>query len=356
MRFRNLRLQNFRNFDLAELPLGGERHFLLGENGQGKSNLLEALGLTTALRSFRTQSLSALPRKGHRAFTLVYEIEHEEEGLVCIEIHSGAGGRSVRVDGEKVTRLVDYIGRFPVVALSSGDLMLLRGGPSERRRFMDLTFSVVNRGYYLALRDFHRGVAERNRLLKSNGSAAELSAFEAEMSVHAAVIARVRAEGVAHLKAVLADTYNRIAEAGEGPEMLFNANTDCLDPENYRKILQDGRARDQIIGSTQRGPHRDDFGLSLRVGGAREYASDGQQRGLCVALRIAQASYFEAELGRMPVLLADDVLGELDPVRRKGFWRACPEAIQIVATGTELPSNHTEWSTLRVSEGRLAKA
>jgi len=356
MRFRNLRLQNFRNFELAELPLIGDRHFLLGENGQGKSNLLEALGLATALRSFRTQSFAALPRKGHRAFTLVYEIEHEEEGLACVEIHSGAGGRNVLVDGEKVTRLVDYIGRFPVVTLSSGDLMLLRGGPSERRRFMDLTFSVVNRGYYVALRDFHRGVAERNRLLKSNGSAAELSAFEAEMAVHAAVIARVRADGVAHLKTVLADTYNRIAEAGEGPEMLFKANTDCLDSEDYRRVLHDSRERDRIIGSTQRGPLRDDFNLSLQVGGAREYASDGQQRGLCVALRIAQASYFEAELGRMPVLLADDVLGELDPVRREGFWRACPDAIQIVATGTELPLNQVQWSTMRVSQGQLAKA
>jgi len=108
-----------------------------------------------------------------------------------------------------------------------------------------------------------------------------------------------------------------------------------------------------VIGATQRGPHRDDFNLSLNVGGAREYASDGQQRGLCVALRIAQASFYRERLGLVPVLLADDVLGELDPIRRKGFWRACPQDIQIVATGTELPADAEKWAVQHIESGKV---
>jgi len=352
MRFLNLRLQNFRNIEFAELPLGHSRNFLLGANGQGKSNLLEALGLSTALRSFRTQTLAALPRKGFKEYTLAYELEHDEQGATRLEIHSGLGGRSVLIDGEKVTRLVEFIGRFPTVILCSSDLMLLRGSPSERRRFMDLTLSVVNRGYYTALRDFHRGIAERNRLLKNGGSSAELSAFEAEIAPHASLIASYREEGMATLRTVLCRIYDQIAEADEGPELSFRPNVDCRDVEAYRRLLRDSRKRDQIIGATQRGPHRDDFNLSLHVGGAREYASDGQQRGLCVALRIAQASFYRQQLGLVPVLLADDVLGELDPIRRKGFWRACPEDIQVVATGTELPSDPERWSIHSVSAGQ----
>ncbi|MGZ0656670.1 DNA replication/repair protein RecF [Coraliomargarita sp. W4R53] len=352
MRFLNLRLQNFRNIEFAKLPLEGERIFLLGANGQGKSNLLEALGLATALRSFRTQTLAALPRKGFKEYTLAYELEHEVEGATSLEIHSGRGGRRVLVDGEKVTRLVEFIGRFPTVTLCSSDLMLLRGSPSERRRFMDLTLSVVNRAYYTALRDFHRGIAERNRLLKNGGSSAELSAFEAEIAPHASVIAVFREQGMAMLREVLCQVYDQIAEADEGPELEFRPNVDCRDIESYRRLLHDSRKRDQMIGATQRGPHRDDFHLALHVGGAREYASDGQQRGLCVALRIAQASFYRQQLGLAPVLLADDVLGELDPVRRRGFWRACPAGIQVIATGTELPADPEQWSISAVAEGQ----
>ncbi|MDQ8194421.1 DNA replication and repair protein RecF [Coraliomargarita sp. SDUM461004] len=356
MRFLNLRLQNFRNIEFTELPLGGERHFLLGANGQGKSNLLEALGLATALRSFRTQTLTALPRKGHKEYALVYQLEHDHQGATHLEIHSGRSGRSVQVDGEKVTRLVEFIGRFPTVTLCSGDLMLLRGGPGERRRFMDLTLAVVNRGYYTALRDFHRGIAERNRLLKNGGSAAELSAFEAEIAPHASTIASYREAGMAELRAVLCRVYDQIAEAGEGPELDFRPNVDCRDPEVYRRLLQDSRPRDRMIGATQRGPHRDDFHLALQVGGAREYASDGQQRGLCVALRIAQASFYHQQLGVAPVLLADDVLGELDPVRRQGFWRACPAELQVIATGTELPVDLDEWRITSIANGQATTA
>lgn len=354
MRFLNLRLQNFRNIEFTELPLDHDRNFLLGANGQGKSNLLEALGLVTALRSFRTQTLAALPRKGFKEYTLAYQLEHDTQGATQLEIHSGAAGRTVRIDGEKVTRLVDLIGRFPTVTLCSADLMLLRGSPGERRRFMDLTLSVVNRAYYHALRDFHRGIAERNRLLKNRGSAAELSAFEAEIATHASLIAGFREEGMAMLREVLRRVYDGIAEADEGPELSFRADVDCRDAEAYRRLLVESRPRDQMIGATQRGPHRDDFNLSLHVGGAREYASDGQQRGLCVALRIAQACFYREHLGLVPVLLADDVLGELDPIRRQGFWRTCPQDIQIVATGTELPADAENWSIQSVVAGGIS--
>lgn len=351
MRFLNLRLQNFRNIDFAELNLDADRVFLLGANGQGKSNLLEALGLVTALRSFRTQSMSALPKQGVGSYAAVYELEHEVQRRTELEIESSPSGRKVQMDGEKVSRLSDFIGRFPVVPLSSGDLMILRGSPAERRRFMDLTLSAVDPEYYNALRYYHRGVADRNRLLKKGASDAELSAFEAEIAPHAILIGQRREVGVSMIRDTLKQVYFDIAEADEGPELVFNASVSSSEIDSFRQLLRDGRQRDRIIGSTQKGPHRDDFQLSLQVGGAREYASDGQQRGLCVALRIAQARIFEERLGLRPVILADDVLGELDPHRKAGFWRACPDHYQIIATGTEMPPDVGEWSIYRVHQG-----
>ncbi|HAV12424.1 MAG TPA: DNA replication and repair protein RecF [Opitutae bacterium] len=351
MRFRNLRLQRFRNIGFAELDLSEDRIFLLGPNGQGKSNLLEALGLVTALRSFRTQSMAALPQLGAEGYAAVYELEHELIGQTELELQSNKVGRKLMIDGEKVSRLGDFIGRFPVVPLTSGDLMLLRGAPSERRRFVDLTLSAVDPVYYDALRRYHRGVAERNRLLKKGGSDAELSAFEAEIAPYAVVINQCRSIGVAMIRKTLKQVYTDIAEADEGPELEFSPSTAVGDAGAFRQLLKDGRKRDQIIGSTQKGPHRDDFQLSLQVGGAREYASDGQQRGLCVALRIAQAKIFEERLKVRPVILADDVLGELDPHRKAGFWQACPPSYQIIASGTELPADLGRWSVYEVKAG-----
>ncbi|WPJ93952.1 DNA replication and repair protein RecF [Coraliomargarita algicola] len=296
MRFLKLRLQNFRNIEFTELPLEGDRNFLLGANGQGKSNLLEALGLATALRSFRTQTMAALPRKGFKEYSLAYQLEHEREGRTELEIHLGRGGRRVLIDGEKVTRLVEFIGRFPTVTLCSGDLMLLRGGPAERRRFMDLTLAVVNRAYYTALRDFHRGIAERNRLLKRGGRSAELSAFEAEIAPHASVIAKYREQGMALLREVLCQVYDQIAEADEGPELDFRPNVDCRDAEAYRKLLYESRQRDQILGATQRGPHRDDFHLALHVGGARVCLGWATARSLC-GLAYCSGQFLPAAVG-----------------------------------------------------------
>jgi DNA replication and repair protein RecF len=356
MRFLNLRVQDFRNIEFAELDLSAPRTFLLGANGQGKSNLLEALGLVTALRSFRTQSMAALPRRGAGVFTAVYEVAHDQEGYAEVELSSGRSGRRLAIDGERVSRLGDFLGRFPVVPLSSSDLMILRGSPAERRRFLDLTLSAIDPLYYHALRNYHRGVAERNRLLKKGGSAAELSAFEAEIAPHAVAVATRREVGVQRLREVLIAVYADIAEADEGPELEFKVNIVCADVESVVRMLQDSRPRDTMMGATQKGPHRDDFNLSLSVGGAKEYASDGQQRGLCVALRLAQARIFQESLGLAPVLLADDVLGELDPHRKAGFWRACPPELQIIATGTELPEAHSEWVVWTVEGGRFTRA
>jgi len=355
MRIRHLRLSNFRNVAFAELEARGLRVFLLGANGQGKSNILEALGMATACRSFRTQNLSVLPKQGTDSYVLFFEIDHEHFGATELEIQGGPTGRRVLLDGEKLPRLADFIGRFPVVAMSSGDLQLLRGGPAERRRFLDLTLSATNPAYYAALRDFHRGVAERNRLLKHGGRESEFEAFEVEIAARAVTIRAARLAAAEHLGRTLAANYASMAEKDEGPVLKLRPSSTASDAASFVEELRKNRKRDSILGSTQKGPHRDDFAIGLEVGGARDYASDGQQRALCVALRLAQASFYREALATTPVLLADDVLGELDPRREAGFWKTCPEDMQIIATGTEPPKDNAEWRILNVEAGSLRR-
>lgn len=356
MRFTKVRLQNFRNIPFTGLEFAPERNFLLGPNGQGKSNLLEALGVVMALRSFRTQSTEALIRRGETELQAFYEIESSEGDLVELKIGLSGREKSILLDGERIYRMGDFLGQFPVVALSSGDLMLLRGSPADRRRFLDLTLSATDPEYYQNLRHYHRGLSERNRLLKNEGSDAELAAFESEVSRAAVFLCQRRAAGMEALSRWVVEIYANIAERDEGPALVYQPNTTCAAVEEYGAMLVSNRKRDRIIGSTQKGPHRDDFVFSLEVGGAKEFGSDGQQRGLCLALRLGQALYLREKLGEDPVLLADDVLGELDPVREAGFWKACPPEFQIIASGTQAPPDVRTWKLWKVDNGSFTQS
>jgi DNA replication and repair protein RecF len=356
MRFQKLRLQDFRNIPFLELDLQQDRIFFLGANGQGKSNLLEALGMVSALRSFRTQALDCLPRKGHAQFNLFAEVEHEHFGATRLIIRGAKKGRYVQVDEQKVTKMADFIGRFPVVIMSSDDLNLLRGAPSERRRCFDLIFSAGNSEYYSVLQGYHKAVANRNRLLKQHAEGAVLDAFELEIAPLAIKLKALRTAALSLMAEKLVAAYIKIAGVDEIPNLIYQANCgETQTVEAYLELLQMSRQRDFIMGSTSRGPHRDDFKFQLAAHNAREFASDGQQRALCVALRMAQCDYYQKVMGYQPVLLADDVLGELDRERRKNFWAACPDRLQLIATGTELPDVKEGWSVYSVVAGAFQK-
>jgi len=354
MRILEMRLQDFRNVTFASIDLSANRCFLLGSNGQGKSNYLEAVGLLSALRSFRTQSTAVLPRRGQKEFSIFYRVEMMDAGESEIIVRFGDGVRRVEVDGEPVSRMRDFIGRYPVVALSSDDLMLLRGSPAERRRLIDLTLATLDPEYYSAVKYYHRSVAGRNRLLKQGASAPELSAFELEIAKHGIKVIAFRVGVMARIREHLKTIYAGIAEGTEGADFTYQPNVESDDIESYRALLQANRQRDSIIGTTQRGPHRDDFKLTFDVGRAKEYASDGQQRGFCVALRLAQSALYVERLGIEPLLLVDDVLGELDTVRREGFWKVCPESMQVIASGTELPTGYRaqNWTIYSIENGQ----
>lgn len=331
---------------------------MLGTNGQGKSNCLEAIAFISALRSFRTQSSKPLHQKNTHAFRLFYVIEHERLGTTEVELHIEQNKKSLYIDGEPIQRLADFIGLFPVVPMHSGDLMLLKGAPAERRRFFDMTLASVDPEYFLALRSYHRAIQERNRLLKLPSDDKAFDAFEGVLSEYAHSLVEKRKVGIARIGESLSEIYRSFSEDGEGPELCYQPDSMENSAEAFRHLYAENRNKDRLLGATQKGPHRDDYALNLAVGGAKEYGSDGQQRGLCVALRMAQAAVFKSSLGLNPVLLIDDILGELDPLRKKSFWQACPEGVQIIASGTEFSvgEQSRDWQVWQVQKGAFTVA
>lgn len=338
MRVTRVRLQNYRNIAFVDLPLNGDTHFFVGSNAQGKSNLLEGIGMIAALRSFRTHDTATLIRKGGSEARLVVDVADEEFGPTEISITLKKKGKEVQVDGRKVNRFRDYIGRFPAVILNSQDIQLLRGTPGIRRQWLDLVLASASHVYFDGLRDYHRVLNERNSLLKQRGSIEEMHAFESILAEKAALLIGERKTRIPHIEKHFQQLYATISGGGEAPELKYLPDSAVDSKDHFLSLLDKSREKDSLFKSTQHGPHRDDIEFRLEERKAREYASEGQQRSLIIALKIAQLRYLEETGGRTPVLLADDVLGELDRHRKATFWSAVGNKVQVIATGTEIPS------------------
>ncbi|MDI1251250.1 MAG: DNA replication and repair protein RecF [Lacunisphaera sp.] len=356
MRFSKVTLQGFRNLPLVDVTLAGRRTFLLGANAQGKTNFLEALGYVTALRSFRAAETRALIGLGQPQAGMAFTVEHENFGESRLTVTLNAEGREVMWEQGRVTRLADFIGKFPTVVFSSHDNQFLRGSPSLRRRWLDLSLAAMDTSYLTALQSFTRAVAERNILLKHGGRAvAELEAFEHELATHAVILVAKRAAGLAELNDFFHAAHARLVPEGETAGLVYAPDTAAATREDFATLLLKNRPRDTLLKSTERGPHRDDLDLLLNGRPAKQFASEGQQRCLVIALRLAQAAYFRAKGGVTPVLLCDDVLGELDPARRAKFWASLEGEPQVIATGTSLPAADGGWQVLLVEKGTVGE-
>jgi len=355
MILRRIGLGNFRNIEQANLEIEAGNTFLLGPNGEGKSNLLEAIGFMTAMRAFRTNDPQSLIRHGETEAALAYELEHEKHGGSRLTIRLRPNGRTVEVDDVPVRKLGEVIGRFPSVIFASEDIQLIRGGPSHRRRLIDLFLSGLDREYLGSLVRYHRSLRARNALLKQEADDGQLEAFEQVMAPLAEEITRARRAVVTTLESSLCSFYSGLSAGREKPGLTYRPEADVQGTDDWLDLYRSGRIRDRQLRATRKGPHRDDFQLRLDDRDAGEFASEGQQRGLVLALRFAQLETIRRRSGVRPIVLADDVLGELDPGRREQFWCHLDTDTQVIASGTVLPepSEKRSWRIIRTEAGRF---
>ena len=356
MRILSLSLRGFRNLQPTHLDFEDQRaHFLLGRNGQGKTNLLEALGLLTALRSFRATDRKALVAWEAEDAQLHYRIDHDRQGITEVRVRLWGGRAAVQVDGETLPSYRAFVGLFPTVALSSHDIQFLRDGPAVRRRFLDLSLAAVDGSYLDDLRLYHQALTARNRLLKEGVAGSQITAFSKEMAQAASQIVTARQLAVREMVDALRTVYQRFAPASEEPALCYEPNLDLTSAEAWETVWREGLSRDRVLGVTRQGPHRDDLALRLNGKEAAAFASEGQQRGMVTALRLAQASWMWRRTEERPVLLADDILGELDPQRRRAFWNVLEETWQIFASGTSIPEGGPKWDRFVIAQGSAVR-
>lgn len=327
MVLKRLVLRHFRNLGVQDLefpPLGVA---IVGENAQGKTNLLEAVYYLEIFRSFQGARDEQLVGFGEEAFRVAGVLEGGDGGLV--EVAAAYERRSrrkkVTVDGEEPVRLGDALGRVGAVVFSPTDVGLVSGGPGVRRRFLDIVLSLQERGYLAAVQEYRRILLQRNAALRDEAPPAAVGAWDEGLVRSGARVVEARRRWIerwapayaAYYAEVSGGSWSAVAYAPGVP--LEGARGEVEAAEAFRTALAASARRERRVGATVVGPHRDDLVLTFEGGGSRrsmrEYASAGQRRTGALALRLVEAASIRESRGSEPVLLLDDVFAELDAGR-----------------------------------------
>ncbi|MBC7369419.1 MAG: DNA replication and repair protein RecF, partial [Undibacterium sp.] len=279
MRLRTLTLRHFRNVAFARVELEGRRQFFVGQNGQGKTNLLEAAGYLTAARSFRTMESATLLMHGQTTAAVACTLEHARLGETQVTIKVHRHSKELWLEQTRVTRLADYLGKFPTVVFSSQDLQLVRGAPAGRRRWLDLTLAAMDGNYLQALQTYTRALTDRNALLKKGAGSGkmvdgELGAFERVLAPAAAELIARRTEGLRVLGAAMVAGYGKLCDGVEPAALVYAPDFAQADAEALLARWESGRARDLAMRATMTGPHRDDFALKVAGQVAKDFGSE----------------------------------------------------------------------------------
>ncbi len=352
-----------------ELPAGGAA--ISGDNGQGKTNLLEAIYYLAMFRSFRGGRDEQLVRFGADVFRVEAQTVGPDgaEHTVAAGFQRSTGEKRVAVDGRTLPRISEAVGRVPAVIFTGLDVEMVRGSPSLRRRFLDVALSLARPGYLSALQRFRRALSQRNECLRSGAPAAEVAAWDDPLADAGGEVARQRMRWAEENAEVFSSHYATIA-GGSGARLRYACSLEAGASEDaeawrgaYREALEESRSRDRTRGWTTVGPHRDD--LSIRTekedGAPRDvrvYGSGGEQRTAAIALRLTEAAWLHRATGHEPVALLDDVFGELDEGRVRGILdclgRRGPGQVIVTAPGSLDPGlAGREWAALTVQRGRI---
>lgn len=349
----SLRLHNFRCFAALEWNVPSRGALILGDNAQGKTTLLEALCFALRLDSPRTSHAETLVRHGAQRFGLLMRTHRDTRRIVW------QGGRTdLRLNDAPCPTPADYLAAAPpVVWFGNGDIAFIRGNAEERRRRLDFLGPQWHPGYRRELLRYRHALRSRNALLKQRrADDAALRSYTRTVAEYGERLVAMRRRLILLLSPHLHAAHRRIAGREEPIDLLYAPSTE----QPLREAMEATLAEDRRLGFTRFGPHRDDMTLLIHGVAASEFGSEGQQRTLALALQLAHASLLMEETGMPPVLLIDDIFGELDPSRRRAFLEALPAESASFITTTRDDWNRLEESPrlerFFLSEGSMTQA
>lgn len=361
-RLKHLSVRDFRNIARADLTFPSDGVVLIGDNGHGKTNLLEAIYYFQLLRSMRGARDADLVRFTAAAFHLHATVETPAEHELAVGF--GRGRKKVVVDGAESKRLSAALGSLPAIVISPRDVALVSGAPTERRRFLDVALALTSPRYLNALQKYRGALARRNAALRGVARGVQsddsVAAWEPELAASGAVLLSERVAWMDHHEAEFA---RLTAAIGEPEPMTMRYVTSIANPRDAATELSDTLARKRPLdirrGLTHAGPHRDDVALQIGGHDLRTFGSGGQQRTAAITLRLLEAATLKAQTGSDPVLLLDDPFAELDTRRSAHILALLHETVtgQTILTvprAGDIPSDMSRLERWSIRDGIIA--
>ena len=312
-----LKLDNFRNYDGLELSFSKGANLFYGDNAQGKTNILEAIYFCGTTRSNRTSRDRDLIHFDSEEAHLRMEMSKKEIDY-RIDIHlKKARAKGIAINGIAIRKAQELIGLGHFVFFSPEDLGIIKNGPSERRRFLDMELCQLDQVYVSSLSDYNRILLQRNKLLKDLTFRPQdmdtLDVWDEQLVRYGSSLIRSREQFVRKLGEIIIPIHDKLSGGKEKICVGYEKN---VSSEDFRETLKANRERDLYIKSTETGPHRDDLSFTVNGIDIRHFGSQGQQRSAALSLKLAEIELVKESTGDIPVLLLDDVLSELDTNRQ----------------------------------------
>ncbi len=368
MRLNSLNLLNFRNYSNLRFDPGPGLNLIFGFNAQGKTNLLESIYFLATTRSYRNNRDQDLLCWGSQYFKVNGIVSnHNRQTELEIE-YQDSGKKTVKLSGVKQSRLPDYLGCLSVVLFSPEELAIVKGSPKERRRFLDMEISQLSKSYAFLLIQYYKVLAQRNMLLRSCKEKLQninqLEVWDSQLILNGSQILLKRFEIIRKLAVLARSSHRQIAAGKENLEIKylcsFQAKPDMAVEEiknSFRIKLKELRQEEIGRGLTLAGPHRDDLTFYINGSDVKSFGSQGQQRSTALSLKLAELELHYAVTGAYPILLLDDVLSELDSLRRHYLLASVQDKVQTFITTTNFEnidqSIMADAKVFRVDGGKL---
>lgn len=371
MHLEYIKLVNFRNYSRLELYPDKGFNLLNGKNAQGKSNFLEAVFMLASTKSLRSSRDHELINYGQQVAFVEAVIKRRERGKIRVAIAIDRGNtKEIRVNSS-LCRGIDLLGEVNAVSFVPEDMNIVKGSPSTRRQFLNRDISQTNNLHCHHLQQYNKVLKNRNALLRKGRPPAEIEAWDEQLSALGSRIAMVRNQYIGELSRLAAIRYARLSgEAEESLKILYRSNLaarlvgeypslEALE-KLFREMLKENASRERIFKTTLAGIHRDDFSIRIGDRDLHIYGSQGEQRTLVLALKLATMDLIREKCGEWPILLLDDVLSELDDNRRNYLLKEVTadgmQAFMTSAGKVDLPAEIRERALIyTVQEGNVSR-
>ena len=355
MYIKNIKLKNFRNYKEEEISLDKNINIFYGENAQGKTNILESIFLCSLGKSFRARKDNEMIKLGENNSLVEINFEKSDrKGSIKIELNNK---KNIYLNNIKIKRLSELLGNLNIVIFTPDDINILKGGPQNRRKFLDIMISQLRPNYIHILSNYSKTIEQRNNYLRQireeNKSENMLDIWDEKLADYAIKIYEYRNEFIKKLNEKIDEIHNNITNNKEKIKIEYITN--CENKENFLKLLKERRKLDIIKGYTTKGIHRDDFIIYINNKEINIYGSQGQNRTAMLSLKLAELQVIYDEIGEYPILLLDDFMSELDKERRKNFLENISNT-QVIITGTEkLELENLNYLEYNVSDGKIKR-